>query len=281
MTSIFLVFSSPLKYKISAFIRPTPKNNNLVKSTTNSILYAELVITMIDFKKIKGIVFDKDGTLFDFSLSWTSWATRIITVLSKNNNVEASKLADALGFDLNNNRFKNGSDFIAGTVAECAKKISRVIPNKSEIELEDFLILEATNQSQTPVKGLESTLLSLNRNGFILGVATNDAEGAAISHLKNAKIYEHFDFVVGYDSGFGSKPDPGQIIAFCTQMSLKPNEVLMIGDSTHDLIASVSAGTIPIGVLTGPAVKAELKPYSSRILNSIEDLIDLLKLKAT
>jgi len=281
MTSIFLVFSPPLKYKISAFIRPTPKNNNLVKSTTNSILYAELVIRMIDFKKIKGIVFDKDGTLFDFSLSWTSWATRIITVLSKNNNVETSKLADALGFDLNNNRFKNGSDFIAGTVAETAKKISQVIPNKSEIELEDFLILEATNQSQTPVKGLESTLLSLNRNGFILGVATNDAEGAAISHLKNAKIYEHFDFVVGYDSGFGSKPDPGQIIAFCTQMNLKPNEVLMIGDSTHDLIAGMNAGTIPIGVLTGPAVKADLKPYSSRILNSIADLIDLLKLKAT
>ena len=248
----------------------------MVKSTTNSILYAELVITMIDFKKIKGIVFDKDGTLFDFSLSWTSWTTRIITVLSKNNNVETSKLADALGFDLNNNRFKNGSSFIAGTVAETAKKISQVIPNKSEIELEDFLILEATNQSQTPVKGLESTLLSLNRNGFILGVATNDAEGAAISHLKNARIYEHFDFVVGYDSGFGSKPEPGQIIAFCTQMHLKPNEVLMIGDSTHDLIASINAGTIPIGVLTGPAVKADLKPYSSRILNSIEDLIDLL-----
>ena len=71
MISIFLVFSSLQKYKISVFIKPTPKNNNLVKSTTNSIFYAELVIAMIDFKKIKGIVFDKDGTLTNSNLFWS------------------------------------------------------------------------------------------------------------------------------------------------------------------------------------------------------------------
>ncbi len=62
-------------------------------------------------------------------------------------------------------------------------------------------------------------------------------------------------------------------------MKLKPNEVVMIGDSTHDLVASLSAGTIPIGVLTGPATKSELESYSSTILNSITDLVDLFELK--
>lgn len=234
---------------------------------------------MLNCKTIKGIVFDKDGTLFDFTRSWTDWAVRIITILAETNNVEKSKLADALGFDFKRNRFDNDSNFIAGTVAETAKNLSQVIRDKRETELEDFLILEATNQKQAPVKGLISTLSNLKRNRFILGVATNDAESAAISHLKNAKIYEYFDFVAGYDSGYGSKPDPGQIIAFCNNMKLKPNQVLMIGDSTHDLIASLDAGTIPIGVLTGLAVRADLAPYSSRILNSVKDLIDVLKLK--
>ncbi len=236
---------------------------------------------MTNFSEVKGIVFDKDGTLFDFNLSWADWAQRIITILSEKNNVAVIELADILGFDLKKKRFRAGSNFIAGTLAETVRKLTNALKNETEASLENFLLWEATNQTQSAVTSLIPTLLTLKKHNFVLGVATNDAESAAIAHLKKANIYKYFDFLAGYDSGYGSKPDPGQINAFCTKMKLEPNEVVMIGDSTHDLAASLSAGTIPIGVLTGPATKSELEPYSSIILNSIRNLVDLFELKAT
>ena len=33
-----------------------------------------------DRKNIKGIIFDKDGTLFDFHKSWANWVIRIIKI---------------------------------------------------------------------------------------------------------------------------------------------------------------------------------------------------------
>ena len=39
------------------------------------------VIHMCDERKnIKGIIFDKDGTLFDFHKSWANWVIRIIKI---------------------------------------------------------------------------------------------------------------------------------------------------------------------------------------------------------
>ena len=54
--------------------------------------------------------------------------------------------------------------------------------------------------------------------------------------------------------------------------NLKPSEVAMIGDSTHDLIAAKKAGLYAIGVLTGVAKRSELELYADKILKSIKDL---------
>ena len=37
-----------------------------------------------DFSKIKGLLFDKDGTLFDFDKTWNSWTKRILRKFLKN-----------------------------------------------------------------------------------------------------------------------------------------------------------------------------------------------------
>ena len=60
--------------------------------------------------------------------------------------------------------------------------------------------------------------------------------------------------------------------AFCRSLNLKPREVAMIGDSTHDLIAAKKAGLYAIGVLTGVAKRSELELYADKILKSIKDL---------
>ncbi len=231
---------------------------------------------MTKLSNVKGLIFDKDGTLFDFHLSWSNWAIKIIGLLSEHYKVKKVVLADAIQFNLQEKCFYKNSPFIAGTLKQTIRKISRAIPNADETSLEKFLIHESSNQKQSPVIGLEKTLKVLWESGFKLGVATNDAEISAIKHLQEAQIIQYFHFVAGYDSGYGGKPEPGQILCFCEKMGLRPTEVMMIGDSTHDLIASQKAEAIAIAVLTGIATKEELEPHAFKVINSIIDLPSLV-----
>ena len=92
------------------------------------------------------------------------------------------------------------------------------------------------------------------------------------AHLGEADVLDLFDFISGYDSGFGGKPEPGQLLGFCTTTGLEPEDCIMVGDSTHDLNAGNAAGMRTVGVLTGPAQAYELQPYADVILNSIAEL---------
>jgi phosphoglycolate phosphatase len=115
-------------------------------------------------------------------------------------------------------------------------------------------------------------MAQLRAQGLILGVVTNDAEGPAMRHLEDALIVDEMAFVAGYDSGFGAKPAPGQLLAFCQATGLSPANCAMIGDSAHDLEAGQAAGMFCIGVLTGPASRADLTPQADVVLDSIADL---------
>ena len=50
----------------------------------------------------------------------------------------------------------------------------------------------------------------------------------------------------------------------------------MVGDSMHDLHAGRSAGMRTIGVLTGPASRADLTPHADVVLDTIADIPDWL-----
>ena len=84
------------------------------------------------------------------------------------------------------------------------------------------------------------------------------------------------DFVAGYDSGHGGKPDPGMVIAFARFLDADPSEVAMVGDSLHDLDAARAAGALAVAVLSGPAERAALEPYADVVIDDIGDLPELL-----
>ena len=55
-------------------------------------------------------------------------------------------------------------------------------------------------------------------------------------------------------------------------MGLAPARVVMVGDSTHDLIAGRAAGMQTVGVLTGPASRADLGKLADAVLPDIGHL---------
>ena len=216
-----------------------------------------------------GILFDKDGTLFDFHKTWSNWTSDAIEYLCGDNSAKKKLVAKALGYNQKNQSFLKSSLLIAGTAEQAAEKIAPIINDMSQHEIESFLLNSAKKVKLIEVIPLEKFLKNLTLKGLKIGLVTNDFEAVAHSHLKTAGIHKYFDFIAGYDSGFGVKPEPGPLLKFSELFSIAPHSVAMVGDSTHDLFAAEKAGMYKIGVLTGLASHSDLAPYSDCVLDNI------------
>lgn len=211
---------------------------------------------------IKGIIFDKDGTLFDFGATWEVWASGFLLRICEGDRTKAAHLGHILDFDLDTQTFAKTSIVIAGTTSEIAQTLLPHVPQVSESALVDLLNAEAETAPQKEAVPLQPLLTELRSRGLRLGVATNDAEAPARAHLDQAGVTGQFDFIAGYDSGFGGKPAPGQLLAFTQQLEIPAEACVMVGDSTHDLIAGQSAGMRTFAVLTGLAEPEALSPLA-------------------
>ena len=225
---------------------------------------------------IRGLLFDKDGTLFDFEKTWNSWTSKILTEVSKQSNVSISALADAIDFDLKTGKLLPQSIVIAGTHRQVTAALHTKLSNWDFEHLESYLLDYVIETRQYEVVPLQKYFRKLKSEGLLLGVMTNDAERGAQAHLAAAGIFDLLDFVAGSDTGFGCKPAPEPLLAFAKITGLKPDEIAMVGDSLHDLQAAQAAGMMRIAVLTGIATENQLKNYADIVLPSIADLPDLL-----
>ncbi len=223
---------------------------------------------------IRGVVFDKDGTLFDFQATWGAWTRTMLEAESQGDPVLRSRLAEAMGYDLSVGRFWPDSVVIASTTETVAEHLRAALPGIDKDALIDRMNARAKGAPQVEAAPLLDLLGRLRGRGLALGVATNDTEEPARVHLRMAGVEDLFSFVAGYDSGWGSKPGPGQLLAFARQAGLEPGECVMVGDSLHDLYAAEAAGMVGVGVLTGVAGREVLEPAAEAVLGGIAELPD-------
>lgn len=218
--------------------------------------------------KLRGLLFDKDGTLFDFHRSWGPWLNGFLTEIAADH-AHKARLARALGFSPETREFQPGSVFVHDTLEEIMDAMLPLLPDWERRTLEAFAIRETALVPQVETVALAPLLARFKARGLVLGVATNDNEHPAKTQLEAAGVLTAFDFVAGYDSGFGGKPETGMQHAFCTAHGLAPAEVAMVGDSLHDMTSGRDAGMITVGVLTGTTSRAELETVADVVLADI------------
>lgn len=217
---------------------------------------------------IDGIIFDKDGTLFDFRRSWGGWADGFLRDIARD--VEhADVLGQAIGFDLHSGRFAPDSPVIAATAADIALALADHLPGRTAAEITSHINAAAAMAPMAEAVPLLPLFRVLRDRGLKIGLATNDTEVAARAHLEAHGLTSFFDFISGYDSGHGAKPGPGMCTAFARALHLDPARAVMVGDSVHDLDAGRAAGMICVAVLTGIAEADALAPHADAVLPDI------------
>lgn len=223
---------------------------------------------------IEGLIFDKDGTLFDFEATWAGWTRGILAELATRTGVDPAGLGARIGFDLEAG-FAPDSPVIAGTLAQIAELLAAGLPDRSPMarpaDLIAFLDVRAALAEVVEVVPLSCFFKDLQADGYRVGVMTNDTEGSARAHLAAVSVVD-LEVVIGADSGHGAKPDAEPLLAAARRLGVAPAQVAMIGDSRHDLAAGRAAGMVTIGVLTGPALAADLADLADVVLPSIADL---------
>ena len=222
--------------------------------------------------RIEALLFDKDGTLFDFYATWGVWTKTLLMENSNGDLALAARMGAAIGYDLHSGEFASDSMVIFDTPPDIAAALLPFFKGETVETLTDRLNETAAQVPMAEAVPLIPLLLELEARGLQLGVATNDGERPARAHLEASGIAGMFDFIVGSDSGFGGKPESGMMDAFADHVGLERGAIAMVGDSVHDLVAGRAAGMVTVAVLTGVAGHDELAPHADVVLPDIGHL---------
>jgi phosphoglycolate phosphatase len=219
---------------------------------------------------IRAILFDKDGTLFDFRRTWLAayrGAAAELAELAGLGPGFVDVLLSRHGYDPATDSFVAESPLLWATTRDQAVLWSAE-PEHLERHFSD---LDA--YPPVPVTDLVSLFERLRSRGLKLGIATMDCTAATEATLARVAARELIDFLACCDGGHGVKPDPGMVLGFCAAVDVPPREVAVVGDNLADLAMARAAGAgLAIAVLTGGCPPPALEAAADLVLPSIAEL---------
>lgn len=230
---------------------------------------------------IKGLLFDKDGTLIDFQKTWIPINRDMTLEAARGDEALAKELLIAGGQDPVTNTFIPGA-LLGGAgveaIAECFARVlnDRAPPNLTGLVARHFK--EGGAKYAALIDGAVEAVKSLKARDYRIGIATNDTEdGLSASLGRHSGFLELFECHFCCDSGFGAKPEPGMGLAFAAQTGLAPGQCAIIGDTLHDLEMGQRAGFgLLVGVLTGATSGSDLARLAHKVLPSVLELEEAL-----
>jgi phosphoglycolate phosphatase len=225
---------------------------------------------------IRGILFDKDGTLSDFRSQWMPAYRAAVDMLSPDDRALADRLLRLGGYDPASDYLDPASPLACGTnrqIAEVWAAGLGVPASEALYQRVQAVFHEVASANARPVADLKALFGRLKARGFFIGVATTDATETARANLETFGITGLVDFVAGADAGHGVKPAPGMLLAFCAAGGFAPDAAAMVGDSVVDLMMGRGAGAgLVVGVTSGVTPRATLEPHADAVLETVAEI---------
>lgn len=230
---------------------------------------------------IRGVLFDKDGTLIDMPGTWVPVYREMLAELVTTEPSQIDALMAKAGYDPVTGGVRAGTILASGTTREL---IDIWWPGLTKDEADaqmrvvDFDYRHLAAKHLKPLMVLEPVLEELRGQGFRLGVATNDTEHSARSHMTQLGVADLFDIIIGADSVMRPKPAGDMIHAFANATGIPPSAIAMVGDNPHDIETARAGGAgLAIGVLSGNAVHEDIAHLADHTIELIVELPALLR----
>jgi phosphoglycolate phosphatase len=214
----------------------------------------------------KGIIFDKDGTLFDYFSVWgpviTEFTDKALIDLERDNKIEirakflkmlgvGTDCMDANGLVFMSNKFIMLSRIFFFCLRHKLSFNKMVTSIKTGYFDSHHLIKDALVRIN-PGDSIHKLFAAFKNNGYKIGIVTSDNMQSTKICLEHLKIDEYVDFLSTFDDNLAKKPNPEALNAFCMKFSLNPEEVVVVGDAPVDMkFAKKGKAGYAIAVMTG------------------------------
>ena len=221
----------------------------------------------IDLQRVKGLCFDVDGTISDTDDAWVERIARILAPRNKPvNALRARRLARWLVMFT-----ESPMNFIyylmdALSLDDNFARLFERIARRQKGHQTAFTLMD----------GARELLNSAIENYPLTVVSARDARSTA-AFLQQFSIERHFVEVVTSQTCEHTKPYAQPVQYAAQRMQLAPENCLMIGDTTVDVLAGKRAGAQTVGLLCGFGTEAELRRAGADvILHDLRELHNLL-----
>ena len=227
---------------------------------------------------MKGIIFDKDGTLLDFEAFWLPVTDGVLKDLAHKFCVPAAAEETAkqkIGIHDGKN-----SVLCAGTYAQMSEIIRTVFSQFGTEAAEKEMYRELCRAFEVNMyrgkvvpatPDLRELLLYLKTQGIKLFVATTDNFSITSACLKKLGTEGLFDGVFTDGAGYPPKPDPYIIERIAKEYAVPRENLLMVGDTCTDLLFARN-GRIKAAYVSQENEDAVLSPSPDFLMRDLNEL---------
>ncbi|KAH7470500.1 hypothetical protein PRIC1_001614 [Phytophthora ramorum] len=230
------------------------------------------------------VVFDKDGTLIDFTLMWGGW------VESQAWNVEMTtglpvreKLFAAMGYDWISRSIKSKGALCCTPMGELYKLAVRVLvaegmrQSKADEVIQQCWSMPDPVLTSRPLANIPALFRTIKKMDMKIAVCTTDDRQPTIDTLEHLGVSHMVDALACGDDGLPAKPAGEQIWTICQQLNVQPHNTIMVGDTSTDMLLGKNAGCgLSIGVLGGASSLDDLAEDADVLVPSIDRIIKVL-----
>lgn len=195
--------------------------------------------------KIKGIIFDIDGTLISTNK----------LIFASFNHVTQKYL----------NRVYTDKEIIGlfGPTEDYILKL--LMKDKFEEARKDYFEFYTQNHDNMTKKidGVPELIQKIKSEGLLLSIYTGKGKTSTEITLKKLGIYDYFDLIISGDDVTEHKPSPEGIETFLDKFKLQTESVLMVGDAPADVFAARNANVKIASVLWDSYAEDEVRELGS------------------
>ena len=240
---------------------------------------------------IKGIIFDKDGTLFDYGKVWGPVVRDAIYSGLQSISIPDDKKKECayafmrvLGVDAEGNTYPDGIIFRHDRLIAAFFRVLAVTlhyhinPVKVGMLFRIFLSKDekgiAKRISTMEFPGVAEVFQEADRRGYRMGIVTNDSTVSTKLFLDRMGISQYIVFLRTKDSHVKAKPNPEALREFCQENGLESSEVAIIGDTLVDMeFAHQGKAGYRIAVLTGSGDLERLRKNADAVYPTLHDIL--------
>ncbi len=121
-----------------------------------------------------------------------------------------------------------------------------------------------------------STLEHLRSKGMSIAAITSRSKESTIKSLQYAEVYPLIDYFVALEDVVTPKPDPEGILKAMNFFSVKPDEIMMVGDSPVDVEAGRNAKARTVGASYGFHGERIRKSQPDVVIQDIYEVLSLI-----